>query len=340
MFQNRLLFIVALASLACTGCFMGPVANNQVTSSLSLSQAKCQMTVQNDSFAGLCAQIQISNTGAEAMAGWEIDFDLPPSSHLQNSWNANFVLQGQHVVVTPLAAQGNLDVGASVMLGYCATETGTNIVASPGSCDGGQGTAITQNTDENVTPTQVTNATKVVVAGAGWQVLEGNIAGAPCRFTAQATQPEAASISLAFVPQTDATLACGALVSPCAQAFDGVEVAVAAAAQSGMVTSIGQTIHNDTGLQGLVLQLGAADPAHVMLTLWHNGIAKRITLDTPDSLTDGTHLYGWSWGNAGLRVVVDEMVLYSQPDPIATGLQAPRWVSVTPGHPKDTAFAL
>ncbi len=184
MLQNKLLLIATFAALACTGCFMGPVADNQVTSSLSISQAQCQMTVQNDSFAGLCAQIQISNTGVQAMQGWQLTFDLPASSHLQNSWNANFVIQGQHVVVTPLADQGNLDIGTTVMLGYCASQTGTNLVATPGSCDSTQGTAITQNA--NADASQVASAvatTKTVVSQVGWQALEGNIAGAPCRFT-------------------------------------------------------------------------------------------------------------------------------------------------------------
>ena len=341
MFQNRLLFVTTLASLACTGCFMGPVANNQVTSSLSVSQAQCQMTVQNDSFAGLCAQIQISNTGVEAMAGWQIEFDLPASSHMQNSWNANFVLQGQHVVITPLASQSNLDIGGSVMLGYCATQTGTNIIATPGSCDGGAGTAITQNTDENVTASQVTGATKVVVSGAAWQARVGDVADAPCSFAAQAVQDADASVSLSLLPQTDATLACGALVSPTAETFDKAEVVVAAAARAGMVTSIGQTIRTDTGLQGLALQVGASDATHAALVLWHDGVAKRVTLEVPATLTDGTHFYSWSWNSTGLRLAVDDVVIYHQADvAIAAGLQAPRWVSVSPGHPGEGAFAL
>ncbi len=111
------------------------------------------MTVQNDSFRGALRADSNQQHGRSSDAGLA---DLPSTCRrratLQNSWNANFVLQGQHVVVTPLADQGNLDIGATVMLGYCASQTGTNLVATPGSCDSTQGTAITQNANAERKP--------------------------------------------------------------------------------------------------------------------------------------------------------------------------------------------
>lgn len=79
---------------------------------------------------GFVANINVTNTGPNPITGWTLAFSFPATTESVSgsTWNANFAVDGQHVVVTPpawnigLAANG----GNTVSFGFVGNQTGAN----------------------------------------------------------------------------------------------------------------------------------------------------------------------------------------------------------------------
>jgi hypothetical protein len=79
---------------------------------------------------GFVANISITNTGPGAITGWTLAFRFPTSTESVSSstWNANFAVDGQNVLATPVASNTYLapDSGNTISIGFVGNQTGAN----------------------------------------------------------------------------------------------------------------------------------------------------------------------------------------------------------------------
>ncbi|WP_203818083.1 cellulose binding domain-containing protein [Paractinoplanes ferrugineus] len=88
---------------------------------------------------GYVGRMTVTNDGADRMAAWRVEFDLPDGTTLDHSWNAVVTRIGTHYVITGASWNASLDPGGSTSFGWIASGTGVpqSCLLNGGSCAGG-----------------------------------------------------------------------------------------------------------------------------------------------------------------------------------------------------------
>jgi endoglucanase len=86
-------------------------------------------TVQNAWDAGFTAQVTVTNTGA-AVNGWTLGFSFAGNQQVTQGWGATWAQTGRNVTAQSLDYNRNLGSGASVSIGFNASNSGANAVPS------------------------------------------------------------------------------------------------------------------------------------------------------------------------------------------------------------------
>ena len=68
--------------------------------------------------------LTVANTGATAVAGWSLTFDLAPGQSITSGWNATYAPASGQVTARSVAYNGTIAPGASVAIGFQAQHTG------------------------------------------------------------------------------------------------------------------------------------------------------------------------------------------------------------------------
>jgi len=68
--------------------------------------------------------VTVTNTGAAAVNGWSLSFDLPGGQTITGGWNASYSPASGRVTARNVSYNGSIAPGASVSFGYQATHTG------------------------------------------------------------------------------------------------------------------------------------------------------------------------------------------------------------------------
>ncbi|TDB81471.1 hypothetical protein E1182_05035 [Micromonospora sp. KC721] len=74
---------------------------------------------------GHVGKMTVHNNTPATMAGWRVEFDLPPGTSISHHWNAELARVGTRYVFTSLPWNGTLGPGASTSFGWVSTGTGT-----------------------------------------------------------------------------------------------------------------------------------------------------------------------------------------------------------------------
>lgn len=74
---------------------------------------------------GLTATITIANTGTAPTNGWSLRFTLPSGQTITSEWNAGYTPTSGEVTATSVAHDAAIDPGASVGIGFQATQRAT-----------------------------------------------------------------------------------------------------------------------------------------------------------------------------------------------------------------------
>jgi len=86
----------------------------------SPSGAAVTMTVSDDWGTGFVAGVTVRNTGASAINGWTLEFDL--AANITSIWNADIISHvGNHYVVKPKSYNATIAAGQSVSFGFQGT---------------------------------------------------------------------------------------------------------------------------------------------------------------------------------------------------------------------------
>ncbi|MGW0813840.1 glycoside hydrolase family 18 protein [Streptomyces viridiviolaceus] len=99
-------------------------------------------TRTSDWSTGYTAQYVVTNNGGQTKQDWTLEFDLPAGTRLGSLWNAESVVSGQHVTVSPPKWDTDgLAPGESVTVGFVvngtANPTGCTVDGGECSADGG-----------------------------------------------------------------------------------------------------------------------------------------------------------------------------------------------------------
>ncbi|MCG5447685.1 cellulase family glycosylhydrolase [Micromonospora hortensis] len=127
----RLVTTLAVASL-----LAGAVAAVAATPA---SAATAVFSVTNNWGNGYQGQVTVTNDTSAPIASWRVEFDLPSSSTVSQSWNAQQTTSGSHYTFANVSWNGTLAAGASTSFGFLVTGTGTpvNCTVNGASCAGG-----------------------------------------------------------------------------------------------------------------------------------------------------------------------------------------------------------
>jgi hypothetical protein len=63
-------------------------------------------------------EVTVSNTGADAMTSWKVEFDLPAGASIGSFWDAEMTRAGQHVTFANRSWNGAVAVGATTTFGF------------------------------------------------------------------------------------------------------------------------------------------------------------------------------------------------------------------------------
>jgi poly(hydroxyalkanoate) depolymerase family esterase len=87
----------------------------------------CKVTVTTGAWnTGLTASVTITNTGANAVNGWQLGFALPAGQTITNGWGATYTPASGTVTATNASYDGTIAPNASVTIGYQANHTGNS----------------------------------------------------------------------------------------------------------------------------------------------------------------------------------------------------------------------
>ncbi|WP_330437773.1 cellulase family glycosylhydrolase [Micromonospora sp. NBC_00821] len=127
----RLVTTLAVASL-----LAGAVAAVAATPA---SAATAVFSVTNNWGNGYQGQVTVTNDTSAPITSWRVEFDLPSSSTVSQSWNAQQTTSGSHYTFANVSWNGTLAAGASTSFGFLVTGTGTpvNCTVNGASCAGG-----------------------------------------------------------------------------------------------------------------------------------------------------------------------------------------------------------
>ncbi|MGC4757772.1 cellulase family glycosylhydrolase [Micromonospora trifolii] len=125
-----------VTTLAVAGLLTGGVA---VLAATPASAATAVFSVTNNWGNGYQGQVTVTNDTSAPITSWRVEFDLPSSSTVSQSWNAQQTTSGSHYTFANVSWNGTLAAGASTSFGFLVNGTGTplNCTVNGASCAGG-----------------------------------------------------------------------------------------------------------------------------------------------------------------------------------------------------------
>lgn len=127
----RLVTTLAVAGLLAAGAAL--------VAATPASAATAVFSVTNSWGNGYQGQVTVTNDTSTQITGWRVEFDLPSSSSVSQSWNAQQTTSGSRYTFTNVSWNGTLAAGASTSFGFLVNGTGTplNCTVNGASCAGG-----------------------------------------------------------------------------------------------------------------------------------------------------------------------------------------------------------
>ncbi|MCZ7374773.1 cellulase family glycosylhydrolase [Micromonospora sp. WMMC250] len=127
----RLVTTLAVAGLLAAGATL--------VAATPASAATAVFSVTNSWGNGYQGQVTVTNDTSTQITGWRVEFDLPSSSSVSQSWNAQQTTSGSRYTFTNVSWNGTLAAGASTSFGFLVNGTGTplNCTVNGASCAGG-----------------------------------------------------------------------------------------------------------------------------------------------------------------------------------------------------------
>ncbi|WP_433650454.1 cellulase family glycosylhydrolase [Micromonospora zamorensis] len=124
-----------VTTLAVAGLLAGGVA----IAATPASAATAVFSVTNNWGNGYQGQITVTNDTSAQITSWRVEFDLPSSSTVSQSWNAQQSTSGSRYTFTNVSWNGTLAAGASTSFGFLVNGSGTpvNCTVNGASCAGG-----------------------------------------------------------------------------------------------------------------------------------------------------------------------------------------------------------
>ncbi|WP_327644443.1 cellulase family glycosylhydrolase [Micromonospora zamorensis] len=124
-----------VTTLAVAGLLAGGVA----MAASPASAATAVFSVTNNWGNGYQGQITVTNDTSAQITSWRVEFDLPSSSTVSQSWNAQQSTSGGRYTFTNVSWNGTLAAGASTSFGFLVNGSGTpvNCTVNGASCAGG-----------------------------------------------------------------------------------------------------------------------------------------------------------------------------------------------------------
>ncbi|MET7817465.1 cellulase family glycosylhydrolase [Micromonospora zamorensis] len=124
-----------VTTLAVAGLLAGGVA----ITATPASAATAVFSVTNNWGNGYQGQITVTNGTSAQITSWRVEFDLPSSSTVSQSWNAQQSTSGSRYTFTNVSWNGTLAAGASTSFGFLVNGSGTpvNCTVNGASCAGG-----------------------------------------------------------------------------------------------------------------------------------------------------------------------------------------------------------
>ncbi|WP_430502444.1 cellulase family glycosylhydrolase [Micromonospora trifolii] len=125
-----------VTTLAVAGLLAGGVA---LVAATPASAATAVFSVTNNWGNGYQGQVTVTNDTSAPISSWRVEFDLPSSSTVSQSWNAQQTTSGSHYTFANVSWNGTLAAGASTSFGFLVNGTGTpvNCTVNGASCAGG-----------------------------------------------------------------------------------------------------------------------------------------------------------------------------------------------------------
>ncbi|MER7592015.1 cellulase family glycosylhydrolase [Micromonospora sp. NPDC127501] len=125
-----------VTTLAVAGLLAGGVA---LVAATPASAATAVFSVTNNWGNGYQGQVTVTNDTSAPITSWRVEFDLPSSSTVTQSWNAQQTTSGSHYTFANVSWNGTLAAGASTSFGFLVNGTGTpaNCTVNGASCAGG-----------------------------------------------------------------------------------------------------------------------------------------------------------------------------------------------------------
>ncbi|MCG5468213.1 cellulase family glycosylhydrolase [Micromonospora sp. LAH09] len=124
-----------VTTLAVAGLLAGGVA----LAASPASAATAVFAVTNSWGSGYQGQVTVTNDTSAPITSWRVEFDLPSSSTVSQSWNAQQSTSGSRYTFTNVSWNGTLAAGASTSFGFLVNGSGTpvNCTVNGASCAGG-----------------------------------------------------------------------------------------------------------------------------------------------------------------------------------------------------------
>jgi hypothetical protein len=91
-------------------------------------------SVVNSWSGGFQSQVTVTNTGTSSLSGWHLAWTFPGDQKISSLWNGSYTQSGQQVGVTPASYDTTIAPGASVTVGFTATDTSGAAPPSAVSC--------------------------------------------------------------------------------------------------------------------------------------------------------------------------------------------------------------
>ncbi|MEU7679546.1 cellulase family glycosylhydrolase [Micromonospora taraxaci] len=125
-----------VTTLAVAGLLAGGAA---LVAATPASAATAVFSVTNTWGNGYQGQVTVTNNTSAQITSWRVEFDLPSSSSVSQSWNAQQTTSGSRYTFTNVSWNGTLAAGASTSFGFLVNGTGTplNCTVNGASCAGG-----------------------------------------------------------------------------------------------------------------------------------------------------------------------------------------------------------
>ncbi|MBQ1032402.1 cellulase family glycosylhydrolase [Micromonospora sp. C97] len=144
-----------VTTLAVAGLLAGGAAAVAATPA---SAATAVFSVTNNWGNGYQGQVTVTNDTSAPISSWRVEFDLPSSSTITQSWNAQQTTSGSHYTFANVSWNGNLAAGASTSFGFLVNGTGTpvNCTVNGAGCAGGPPPTTPPTTPPPTTPPPTT----------------------------------------------------------------------------------------------------------------------------------------------------------------------------------------